>query len=204
MEDVEAAARTRQPVRFLTTTGLPPGITPGQPFQVQTPGGPMQVTCPPGTKEGMPMLVNVPATPQQPVVVQAQTVMGQPVSTAPVPFMQARSTAPVPFMQARTALRIDEMRNVKNGCFVQPEAPCCNAYYFCISHDGQSLTIGPGICCCICCCPFPGGCGTPQSANDGTAHYVNAAWHDHWESADRIHRFGPGIPPAGLVMTRVC
>ena len=53
---------------------VPLGVGPGQPFQVNTPSGPMQVVCPPDASAGMPMLVNVPqmAAPQPMVMAQAQ------------------------------------------------------------------------------------------------------------------------------------
>ena len=39
---------------------VPEGVSPGMPFQVITPNGPVQVTCPPGMSGGGLLLVNVP------------------------------------------------------------------------------------------------------------------------------------------------
>ena len=44
---------------------IPAGVFPGQPFQIATPNGAMQVVAPPGTAPGQTMRVNVPAPAQQ-------------------------------------------------------------------------------------------------------------------------------------------
>ena len=83
---------------------VPAGVSPGMPFQVNTPAGSMQVVCPPGAMAGSPMIVNVPLALGVPPVAQAAAaeplVMGmavdashggvvvvaaQPVASAPVP-----------------------------------------------------------------------------------------------------------------------
>ena len=61
---------------------VPPGVTEGFPFQINTPSGPMIVTCPPGVKSGMEMQVNVPAVAA--VYVVDAVPMGTVVSGEPV------------------------------------------------------------------------------------------------------------------------
>mmetsp|Transcript_2037 Transcript_2037/g.6102 ORF Transcript_2037/g.6102 Transcript_2037/m.6102 type:complete len:213 (+) Transcript_2037:88-726(+) len=72
---------------------VPAGVGPGMAFQVNTPSGPMQVTCPPDATAGSQMMVNVP------VVVMAEAIGGdgavvaaQPVA-APTPMVMAQPMA---------------------------------------------------------------------------------------------------------------
>ena len=59
---------------------VPAGVGPGMPFQVDTPAGPMQVTCPPNAAAGSQMMFNVPAAPQP--VAMAVPMMAVPMADA--------------------------------------------------------------------------------------------------------------------------
>jgi hypothetical protein len=87
---------------------VPPGVGPGDPFTVNTPGGQMQVTCPPGATSGSPMMVNVPAATAPPVVMASvvpAVPMAQPMAaySAPQP-MQMENAAPQPMQMGAASM----------------------------------------------------------------------------------------------------
>ena len=84
---------------------VPAGVGPGQAFQVNTPGGPMQVVCPPDASAGKPMMVNVPAA--QPVAVaMAQSMpiaMAEPMQMGMPPQPMQMGMAPQPMQMGMAA-----------------------------------------------------------------------------------------------------
>jgi hypothetical protein len=100
---------------------VPAGVGPGQPFQVDTPSGLMQVVCPPNASAGMPMLVNLPsaAAPQPMVMAQAQPVVVQamPMAVQAMPMEKGETLVMgVPMEQSGNKLLMRMNIDLGGGC----------------------------------------------------------------------------------------
>ncbi len=91
------------------------------------------------------------------------------------------------------------MVEVRDGCYYQTQAPCCNIYYFAFDTERTRYTAGPGCCGCCFCCPCPGFCSTSiVVGGTGSATFINqTGYTDRWQTPTTFLRFGTAFPGAG-------
>ena len=174
---------------------VPAGVNPGDPFQVNTPNGPMQVVCPPGASGGGQMMVNVPAP---------QSSAPQPMVMAPAQPMEAVATVVGEAVEPSTMLRGDGpgfMMEAKSGCYYQQNAPCCNMHYY-MFDSTRSQYMAAGCFCCVFCGPIPGCCGVWARQQGQEYKDPNSNYRDKWESPTKFRRFGTFYPSQGEVYTK--
>ena len=189
---------------------VPANVSPGDPFQVNTPAGPMQVTCPPGVYSGHAIAINVPDT--QPVMVTAEPVTvypdypgAQPVaysSNSVYPDYPGVPAAPTPATMSRGKMD-GRVREIRSGCYYLSECPCCYCTYYGVDANAESVAIGP--CCCIPlgCCPVA--TDKARAIQPGASHFQgkeDALW---WESSTSVRKFNKNFDPEqGTLMVKCC
>ena len=190
---------------------VPANVSPGDPFQVNTPAGPMQVTCPPGVYSGHAIAINVPDT--QPVMVEAVPVTpaypdypgAQSVaysSNSVYPDYPGVPAAPTPATMSRGKMD-GRVREIRSGCYYLSECPCCYCTYYSVDANAESVAIGP--CCCIPlgCCPVA--TDKARAIQPGASHFQgneDALW---WESSTSVRKFNKNFDPEqGTLMVKCC
>ena len=193
---------------------VPPGVSPGMPFVVNTPAGQMQVICPNGASAGSPMLVNVPmaaATAAVPVVAATPVpVVGAAVVSTDVPMgkmpmepVPMGITVPTPAAMSRGKMD-GRVAEIESGCYTLSDCPCC--YWMYVSVDVQTEQVRMGPCCCLPlgCCPCP--IEWYKATAVGSSEFKTGSGEClAWQTPNTLKKHHPSFdPPEGTKMVKCC
>ena len=75
------------------------------------------------------------------------------------------------------------MMEATSGCYVQREAPWMY-FYLSFNEDHSKYSMGPGGCCLVFNCPYPGACGVHEAQAASSSIFATASQHrtDRWQS----------------------